>query len=145
MNKKKGNQKGFTLIEVLLSIIILFITLTSFIGFFTQSALFSQKNEQKLGAMQIAQKVISLIEIDITKQILQNDTIIDSNGYVKNMTQTLSKTQIENYIHETIDSNFDVTARITNNSSENLILVKLSVKNLKNPENISETYTYIRR
>jgi prepilin-type N-terminal cleavage/methylation domain-containing protein len=145
MSKKCRNQQGFTLIEVLLSIILLFIILTSFIGFFTQSALFSNKNEQKFGTMQTAQKVINLIEMDVTKQILQNDLIVDSAGNVINGIHNLSKSQIENYIDDTIDPNFDASAVLTNNSSENLIQVKLTIKDLKNPGNISETYTYIRR
>lgn len=145
MSKKCRNQQGFTLIEVLLSIILLFIILTSFIGFFTQSALFSNKNEQKFGTMQTAQKVINLIEMDVTKQILQNDLIVDSAGNVINGIHNLSKSQIENYIDDTIDPNFDASAVLTNNSSENLIQVKLTIKDLKNLGNISETYTYIRR
>jgi prepilin-type N-terminal cleavage/methylation domain-containing protein len=41
MSKKDRNQRGFTLIESLLSIILLFIITMSFIDFFTQSTLFS--------------------------------------------------------------------------------------------------------
>jgi Tfp pilus assembly protein PilV len=145
MGKKVKNQQGLTLIEVLLSIIILFIILTSFIGFFTQSAIFSKKNEHKLGAVQTAQKVINLIEISLTKQMLQYDSIIDSTGQVMNGTHSLSKTEIENYIDETIDPEYDVNAIITNNSTENLIQFKVTVKDLNDPSNNSKTYTYIRR
>lgn len=145
MSKNGEKQNGFTLIEVLLSIILLFIILTSFMGFFTQSALFSKKNEQKLGTIQSAQKVINLVEMNVTKQILENDMIIDSNGNVLNNTCLLTKAEIENYIDDTIDPNFDASAVITNNSSENLILFKISIQDLKKPDNISETYTYIRR
>jgi hypothetical protein len=83
--------------------------------------------------------------MNVTKQILQDDMIIGPTGNVINGTQSLTKDKIENYIDDTIDHNFDVNAVITNNSSENLILFKISVQDLKDPGNISETYTYIRR
>jgi prepilin-type N-terminal cleavage/methylation domain-containing protein len=146
MCKNDETQQGFTLIEVLLSIILLFIILTSFMGFFTQSALFSKKNEQKLETVQTAQKVINLIEMKLTKEILQNDGIIDLTGNVINGSHLLSKNEIENYIDKTISDDYNISAEIKNNpSSENLIQFKVSVSDTLDPVNHSETYTYIRR
>jgi prepilin-type N-terminal cleavage/methylation domain-containing protein len=45
------SQEGLTLIEVLVSIVMLSIILISFIGVFTQSAQFNNKNRQKLGTI----------------------------------------------------------------------------------------------
>jgi prepilin-type N-terminal cleavage/methylation domain-containing protein len=65
--KTTENQNGFTLIEVLLSIMLLSIILTSFIGLFSQSAIFTQKNGNKLNTMQTAQTVIHMIDSNVTE------------------------------------------------------------------------------
>lgn len=51
-------KNGFTLIEVLASIIIIGIILTVFFGFYSQSMLFSNKNQQQLEALNIAREVL---------------------------------------------------------------------------------------
>lgn len=71
MCKKTENQNGFTLIEVLLSIVILSIILTFFIGFFTQSANFTQKSGEKLSTMQTAQTVIHMIDSNVSEDVLK--------------------------------------------------------------------------
>jgi len=53
------NQHGLTLLEVLLSITLLFIVIISFFAFFTQSFKYTQHNEEKLTASQIAEEVVA--------------------------------------------------------------------------------------
>lgn len=55
---KYSNSKGLTLIEVLLSITILFIILIVFFQIFGQSMLFSSKVEDKFSAANIAERIL---------------------------------------------------------------------------------------
>ncbi|MFK9091287.1 type II secretion system protein J [Bacillus salipaludis] len=145
MKENFKSQQGLTLIEVLVSIVLLAIILTSFMGFFTQSALFTNQNEQKLDTMQTAQKIINMIEVDLTKQDLLDNSFIDASGNVLNKPKTLSAADINQLLDDTIATNYNFSAIITNNSSENLIMFKIIVEDPKNKGSKSETYTYIRR
>jgi prepilin-type N-terminal cleavage/methylation domain-containing protein len=60
--KSKIKQDGFTLIEVLVSIVILGIILTTFISFFNQSLVFSGKNEEKLVAYNLASRTLKIVD-----------------------------------------------------------------------------------
>jgi len=50
----RNNEKGFTLVEVLASMVILFIILTTLLGVFAQSATFTKTNEETLLATNLA-------------------------------------------------------------------------------------------
>ncbi|WML47371.1 prepilin-type N-terminal cleavage/methylation domain-containing protein [Neobacillus sp. PS3-34] len=139
------NQNGFTLLEVLLSIVLLGIILTSFAGLFAQSAEFTKRNDQKLTAVQISQKVVNIIEENVTKQSLIDDNIVDSAGKVIGGSRILSQAEIEDDISQTLNPGFIVSAVITNSSAENLIQYKIIVQEKTNLKNQSETFTYIRR
>lgn len=145
MKENFQSQKGLTLIEVLASIVLLGIILTSFMGFFTQSALFTNKNEQKLDTVQTTQKIVNLVEINITKEDLKNREIIDASGTVVTNPTNLDKAALETYFDDPIDTDYTVSAIITNNSLENLIMFKIIVQDPKSLSSKSETYTYIRR
>ncbi|WP_409270816.1 type II secretion system protein J [Neobacillus sp. SCS-31] len=144
MKKNCQKQGGFTLLEVLLSIVLLSIILTSFLGFFTQSASFAKKNQYKLDTLQTAQQIVNLIELNVTKQDLMENNIIDGNGLVLNGTKTLNQIEVEKLIDQSTGPHYKVSATVTN-SAENLILFKVIVQDPANPGNTSETYTYIRR
>lgn len=137
-----GKQRGFTLIEILVSIILLFIILTSFIGFFTQSAKFTQKNEQKLSTMQTAEKIIHLVETNISKDDLLHEGIINSSGTVTNTSPSFDT--INKYLSLSISKNDNINIVFSNESTENLIQVKATVQD-NNTSEQSETYTYIRK
>ncbi|WP_316571848.1 prepilin-type N-terminal cleavage/methylation domain-containing protein [Neobacillus sp. YIM B06451] len=145
MKKYFQKQGGFTLLEVLLSIVLLSIILTSFLGFFTQSASFAKKNQYKLNTIQTAQKIVNLIELNVTKQDLIENNIIDGSGFVISGKKTLNQIDIENLIEESTGHDYNIEATVTNNSAENLIMFKIVVQNPASPGNTSETYTYIRR
>jgi prepilin-type N-terminal cleavage/methylation domain-containing protein len=140
MKKNFHSQKGLTLIEVLVSIVLLSIILTSFLGFFTQSALFTKKNEQKLGTMQVAQKYINLVEekVPITKFASYDLT---------NEVQ-LSKEEISNLFIPplTINSPYNIRAKIIiKPNTENRIQFTIIVEDPADSNNKSTTYTYIRK
>lgn len=135
----KECQKGFTLLEVLISIILLFIVLTSFMGFFTQSAMFNKKNEQKLGTLQMAQKYINLIEDKVS---LSDVSSIPRNTQLdKNIVDQL----ILKNPSQTVDCPYNVKGFITNNTPRNLTQFKVIIEDKQDPKNNSSTYTYIRK
>ena len=138
MGKKLDNQNGLTLLEVLVSIVILTIVLTSFAGFFSQSALFVKKNEEKLSTSQTAQQIVNLIEVNISKSRLQTlSECADSNC-------TLNEEGLETLSSQTINSTYTISALFTP-GEENLIKVKVTIIDNDDPESSSETFTYIRR
>jgi prepilin-type N-terminal cleavage/methylation domain-containing protein len=55
-------QEGLTLVEVLVSLVLVSIVLISFFVFFSQTTLFSGKNEEKLVAFHLASKTLSIVE-----------------------------------------------------------------------------------
>lgn len=82
------SQQGMTLIEIMLSIVILGIIAVSFTGFFTQSARTTNHSEQMMDAMYIAQTCMEEIinesfekcrGIDIKKTGPQRTTIIENH------------------------------------------------------------------
>ncbi|WP_096153199.1 prepilin-type N-terminal cleavage/methylation domain-containing protein [Bacillus sp. FJAT-45066] len=70
-NKKKilENNKGFTLIEILVSIVILSIIIVTFLSFFSQALFYSVKEEDKLTGINIAERIMFNVK--------QSDDIID--------------------------------------------------------------------
>lgn len=62
MKKLFFNNKGLTLIELLGSITLLGIILISFFSIFSQSTIFSSKNEDKLTAINVAENVLSALK-----------------------------------------------------------------------------------
>ena len=138
MGKKLEGQSGFTLLEVLLSIVLLVIVLTSFAGFFSQSALFVKKNEDKLSTTQTAQQIVNLIEVQLTRDTVNTVTECPS----------LPCTLTEDELAELLDHSFADTQKVTvhfNNGTEGLIRAEVSVQDRNNPDSSSRTFTYIRR
>jgi prepilin-type N-terminal cleavage/methylation domain-containing protein len=72
-----GNNRGFTLIEVLASIIILSVIITSFFQFFIFSQKTTTNNQDKLIAINIAQKVLEQIKEEAGKP----DSSTDKSQY----------------------------------------------------------------
>ncbi|WML25421.1 prepilin-type N-terminal cleavage/methylation domain-containing protein [Neobacillus sp. OS1-33] len=92
MKKLVKNEKGFTLLEILLSLSILSIVILVFFGFFIQSAKFSFQSQNKMSAGQLSQEILgkvksSTFQADLTvdnfKELYKDDTSryqIDTNG-----------------------------------------------------------------
>lgn len=138
MGKKLHNQKGLTLVEVLLSIVLLTIVLTSFAGFFSQSAMFVKKNEEKLSTSQTAQQIVNLIEVNLSRSQLT------ANAECADFICTVDETALEALTGQTINSLYNISADFTG-SIEGLVKVKVTIMDNDDPESSSETFTYIRR
>ncbi|SFB16357.1 MULTISPECIES: prepilin-type N-terminal cleavage/methylation domain-containing protein [unclassified Bacillus (in: firmicutes)] len=147
----KHNERGFTLIEVLLSIILLFIIMTSFMGFFTQSTIFNKKNEQKLDYTQTAQTVINLVEENITRSELEKDNDIKTIFSSPFTPKSIDKTALEKFFSKKSSTPFiqnnpnQILATFSYINETGLIQVKVMVADPSNPNHKSETYTYIRK
>ncbi|RHW40647.1 prepilin-type N-terminal cleavage/methylation domain-containing protein [Neobacillus notoginsengisoli] len=147
MIKYFQKQEGFTLIEVLLSIVLLTIILTSFLGFFTQSAIFTNKNQEKLSAAQTAQKVVSSIELNTTKAQLKAKSIVNDTGKVVSPSTVYNdKSQFNELFKFTIVTPFTVEIKFSDGPmGSGLIQCKVSIlDNSSPPKTKSETFTYIR-
>lgn len=74
------NHKGVTLIEILASITILFLVLLYFLSFFGQATLLSTKTEDRLTAINIAEKVLNEVSDD-SAVYTGNNQLIDGTLY----------------------------------------------------------------
>jgi len=81
IDQKIHNQKGLTLIEILVSIVILGIIFTGMLGFFSQTVKFSSYNENKITSINLAEKMLS--EYKTTNSYGREHTINDKNYYVE--------------------------------------------------------------
>jgi prepilin-type N-terminal cleavage/methylation domain-containing protein len=159
MLKKHLKQDGLTLIEVLVSIVILSIILTTFFSFFSQSMVFSGKNEEKLVAYNLASKTLRVVE-EKYKNTLQTDLNIISSSVL--CTDNFSITEIRTtttstsicYFNENQKSYYPevlITKELnhsTDFSTSKIVLYKINVKiydKQTTPRKLlSETFGYIR-
>lgn len=138
MGVKLDDQKGLTLLEVLLAIVLLFIVLASFAGFFTQSAMFVKKNEEKLSISQTAQQIVNLIELNLKKSELA--AVSDCAA----LPCTLENEELSTLIGSTAAGSYSISTDFSP-GEEGLIQVKVTVTDTDNPKSSSVTFTYIRR
>jgi len=68
-------ERGFTLVELLASIVILTIILTVFLRFFAQAAFFATKNEEMLTSSNDARAVLTLIQENDRKNYILHDEL----------------------------------------------------------------------
>ncbi|WP_053367291.1 type IV pilus modification PilV family protein [Bacillus sp. FJAT-27245] len=147
MKKFCQKQGGFTLLEVLLSIVLLSIVLTSFLGFFTQSALFTNRNEEKLSALQTAQKVVALIDMNTTVARLKAENVVGADGKVVSPGIVYDeKANFSRLFNFEVNTSFKVTLQFTDGpENSRLVQCKVTVTDGKVPPAAkSETFTYIR-
>ncbi len=84
------NKKGFTLIEVLVSITILGIVLMSFMNFFMQAGSFTNMNQKKTVAVNVARNALMFVESQSFLEIYSEFPIVKKvanppNSQVKNL------------------------------------------------------------
>jgi Tfp pilus assembly protein PilV len=131
MNKLIKNEKGLTLLEVILSFAILTIVITSFLALFPQVAKFNQKTDESFTAINLANEKLAIIEqiakksskeMDVTKKIFvigsanqleMKSLSKDNTNFSKlNLTQNISN-QTNEYIMNTQDGNYATKITIT--------------------------------
>jgi prepilin-type N-terminal cleavage/methylation domain-containing protein len=141
--KNLSNKRGFTLIEILVSVVLLFLVLTIFMGIFSQSALFQKNNELKLSVSQTAQKVVTLVDLNINKKKLLDASIIDAN-----LSGTISNTdpRFSALIEAQINDPYSISITFNKLIIENITFIKATVMVSDNSKIKTEstTYTFIK-
>jgi prepilin-type N-terminal cleavage/methylation domain-containing protein len=147
------NEKGVTLLEVLISMAILSIILISFMNFFPQMGFINKQNEDKVQAINLAKDIL----------IKWQDSH-DVSGFLVNSTETTGfistdpdldfdaakfKNEGGYYYFETTKDIYNVKVRIKNTpdkSSSKTHVHSILVQLLNNKGNVvSETYGYVKR
>lgn len=137
----KANNKGFTLIEVLVAMGIIMLIAMAFFGINNMSIKVNAKNEKDIQAMNIAQSVMEDVRgyikegiksKYIIKEVYTGDEKIDLNGYAKVFTE------------ETGNEAYTINIKIDRENVESrlyTIIVKVSSKNSnKNTELVTQIF-----
>ena len=140
MKNKIDNEKGLTLIEVLLSITILSIILVSMMYIFPQMGFMNQKNEEKTQAINTTKQIlIEWKNNQEVKNFLSNPTLYTLPDYLKE--------QDTHYYTETTRDNIKVIIKIAKESdlkSNPAKAYQIHVQLLdQNGAIISESFGYI--
>jgi|GEM_PF-3378776 len=129
-----NNQKGFTLVEVLASMVILFIILMTFSGVFSQSALFTQATEESLQATTLVQRVVDEIRSGCTEILCIS--LVDDEGHFEEE-QSLKLTI------ETSEQNPELDPEL--DPQLGLVLIRLTIErtDVDNETILAERYLYL--
>lgn len=143
------NEKGVTLVEILLAITILLIILTSIMNFFPQMAQMNKQNTNKSQAVQLAREV--LVEWQEYSQKNNNDLVelLQSGSEAIDEIEGLKKIDYDDsyFIFEGKRDSFNVKVTIEKDSDleskpHQLHYTQIQIYNDRN-EIVSETYGYI--
>lgn len=83
MNERFHNEKGLTLVEVLASIVILSIVVTTFLLVFSQTAKTTKQSEEKVDATYVAQT-----EMENMYEMSRDSTLEETYGKLNGYTET---------------------------------------------------------
>jgi type II secretory pathway pseudopilin PulG len=151
---KRLNQNGITLIEVLTSIILLFIILTSFFTFFNNSLIFSGKNEEELVAFNLASKTLKIVEEKYKNTLDQNVISLNCSNYPGTYPpELISVLEPSACYYKVNDRNYypeiSITKQVSSSYTGLPILYVIHIKISNSPVStnqklLSETFGYIR-
>ncbi len=152
--KIPNNQDAFTLIEVLVSLVLLAIILTTFFGFFSQSMLFSNQNDEDLVAYNLTTQTLNIFEEKYQNTLNNTETTIKCDNYPNGYPQELKDVlQTSACYYQKNQKNYYPEITITFQASSKyaglppLYVVHVQMFNSNNPSNrklLSETFGYIR-
>jgi prepilin-type N-terminal cleavage/methylation domain-containing protein len=125
MKKLMKNEKGYTLLEVVLSLSILSVVLLVFFGFFIQGKTFSVQTQSRMSADQLSQEILEKVK----SSTFQADLTVDN-----------WKTLYPDSSQDQIDTNGEFYLIINNQNY--YPVAKIKQANLQSP-NFSDKLTYI--
>lgn len=111
------NERGFTLVEVLVSLVILSIVLMSFIAIFGNTNKLAVRNSEKLVVINLADAYLEKIQIDPKATI--SPTVFPSTTVALPYTKTYNQALTVN------GKNYDILIKVSQNTEDN----KLSLYN----------------
>jgi prepilin-type N-terminal cleavage/methylation domain-containing protein len=135
--KYNKNPLGFTLIEILVTLVILSIVLLSFMSFFTQSSLFTQKNNEKLTAINLAQETV----VTIKNQPSYFQKVAKYSTGFPEPEKTILNVNSIGVFNE--NPNYRLGLEIAKDYSYNLYKIHVQIYDLKN-NLLAETYHYLK-
>lgn len=103
MNERFHNEKGLTLVEVLASIVILSIVVTTFLLVFSQTAKTTKQSEEKVDATYVAQTEMENM-YEMSQDYTLDETYKELNGYTKTSDGDWNRFEIDKE-----DGNFHIT------------------------------------
>ncbi len=119
------NNRGFTLVEILISIIILGVILTGFFQFFIFSQQTTTKNQDKLVAINVAQKALEQIKEDVRSSAPVNDSFWE----IAHPDNTIVYPKNYGPISESIDGQtYHITVTVDTQLDNGLHMVTVTVK-----------------
>jgi prepilin-type N-terminal cleavage/methylation domain-containing protein len=123
------DNRGTTLIEVLVSIIILGMILTGFFQFFIFSQQTTTNNQEKLVAINIAQSVLEQIKGNAYPEITENsDTkIYDSTSVCTGSNQSVKNECLNRYMKTENNKDYSIEIEVDPKLSNGLHIVKVNV------------------
>ncbi len=130
-------NKGFTLVEILVTLVILSIILLSFMSFFSQSSLFTQKNNEKLTAINLAQETIVSIK---NQPVLFQKAVNYRTGFSDPEKTVLNVNSLGIFNQQ---PNFRLGLDIAKDDTYNLYKIHVQIYDLKN-DLLAETYHYLK-
>lgn len=146
------NEKGVTLIEVLVSIVLLSIIFLSVMRFFPQMGLMNNQNQNKAKAINITKEVLINWQesSDVKWFLVKTDQVTGFTSTDPKVAYTGFSYDLNYYYFETTKDIYDVHIRInrfpetsSRLSSINSIVIQLLDK--KNRHVVSETFGYVKR
>jgi prepilin-type N-terminal cleavage/methylation domain-containing protein len=156
MLKKHLKQDGLTLIEVLVSIVILSIILTTFFSFFSQSLVFSGKNEEKLIAYNLASKTLKIVEKNFKNKLPATQPAIEivssATACTNQLEEQVSPTNLSFCYYKENQKIYypeiTITKETTSFSVPALFTINIKIYNLAKTEPnrklLSETFGFMR-
>lgn len=150
--KRLNKEDGFTLIEVLASLVILSIILITFFSFFNQALLFSSKNEDRLVAYNLARKTLNIVTQSHTNVTEEEITISCETYPIHYSSQLIAVLEPANCYYKVNEVKYfpEITIRkqtypeITNTTLY-IVHVKIYSSNvITDRKLLSETFGYVR-
>ena len=150
MINKIANRNGFTLIEILASIVLLTVVISLFLSIFPQVGNMNHRNGENLDAANVAKEILVLVKknysIDNSTLTLKGN-ILDFTISQNNTNSTFVKGTYETLNNNTffIELEIKKTGAIPNSSVENIYQVTIKIKNSPDNTNVlATTHGYIK-
>ncbi len=140
------NQAGLTLTEILVSLVLISIVLITFFSFFSQTTLFSGKNEERLVAFHLATKTLNIVESNYKNTSISSDNLLLSCGnYPLELKSALQASTC--YYHNNNKNYYPEIVLSKQLDMPTLYVIQIKIYNSPNSTErklLSETYGYVR-